>query len=374
MCVRCREIDGLVRVNSLVAGSGAGCRQGAVQHAREGSAVIDAVTADAGSLNHAMLRYQGPGEHAEACAAYIRAGVTAGAAVLVAATGQHLAALRIHLGGIVDRVRLADLTASGAGPGRVLSVIRMFALEHAGQPVRFVQDVGWPVRSREDLTEAIRYERLLGKALAGSTADVLCGYDVEIDADMLAAAGHWHQVVLPHNKLHAAAPGRSLAGQAVAGEDPTGRELSSPPPGAKTLTFREDQVAVREFAAAEARRAGLPPERVVDLVIAIGELAGNTLRHTAGRGVLTVWSTDDEVVCQVRDAGRIADPLAGTLRPDASSRNSRRGLWLVHQVSDLVQVRSGSAGTTIRVHLRLGQSGSRPAASPRLSTGEPHVS
>jgi hypothetical protein len=29
------------------------------------------------------------------------------------------------------------------------------------------------------------------------------------------------------------------------------------------------------------------------------------------------------------------------------------GLWLVHQVCDLVEIRSGDAGTTIRLHMNL---------------------
>jgi len=61
------------------------------------------------------------------------------------------------------------------------------------------------------------------------------------------------------------------------------------------------------------------------------------------------------VVCEVRDTGQISDPLAGMSRPDATAASRQRGLWLVHQVSDLVQLRTGSAGTIIRVHVRLNE-------------------
>lgn len=66
---------------------------------------------------------------------------------------------------------------------------------------------------------------------------------------------------------------------------------------------------------ARARRAGLPPPRVNDLVIAVSELAANTLAHTRGPGTFTLWVTDQEVICQVQDQGQIIDPLAGRLRP-----------------------------------------------------------
>jgi hypothetical protein len=66
-----------------------------------------------------------------------------------------------------------------------------------------------------------------------------------------------------------------------------------------------------------------------------------------------MWVTGGEVICQVEDTGQITDVLAGTARPDPVTPGGRRGLWVVHQVCDLAQIRTGPAGTTIRVHMRL---------------------
>jgi hypothetical protein len=82
------------------------------------------------------------------------------------------------------------------------------------------------------------------------------------------------------------------------------------------LRYRADLTRVRSFAAAWVARAGLPPHRVGDLVIAVGELVANTLAHTNEPGQLTLWTTGSEVICQVHDIGEITDPLAGKLRPD----------------------------------------------------------
>jgi hypothetical protein len=38
----------------------------------------------------------------------------------------------------------------------------------------------------------------------------------------------------------------------------------------------------------------------------------------------------------------------------AASSPSGRGRWLARQLCDLVQVRTGAAGTTVRLHLTLG--------------------
>ena len=49
-------------------------------------------------------------------------------------------------------------------------------------------------------------------------------------------------------------------------------------------------------------------------------------------------------------AGRLEDPLVGRARP-TPTQDHGRGLWLVHQLCDLVQLRSGEAGTVARVSM-----------------------
>ena len=56
--------------------------------------------------------------------------------------------------------------------------------------------------------------------------------------------------------------------------------------------------------------AGLTEGRANDLVLAVSEVAANTLRHTRSPGTLAIWHDEDEVVCEIRDAGTITDPLA----------------------------------------------------------------
>jgi anti-sigma regulatory factor (Ser/Thr protein kinase) len=130
--------------------------------------------------------------------------------------------------------------------------------------------------------------------------------------------------------------------------------LSTPPDDAEVLRYRTNLAEVRMFTAARALRAGLPPGRADDLVIAVAELAANTLIHTGRPGTLTTWVTDDEIICQVQDRGQITDPQAGMAQPAPDAPGGGRGLWVVFQVCDHVEISTGQAGTTVRVHMLRG--------------------
>jgi anti-sigma regulatory factor (Ser/Thr protein kinase) len=119
-----------------------------------------------------------------------------------------------------------------------------------------------------------------------------------------------------------------------------------------SLTYTTDLAAVRALVQRCAGEAGLSPSRTIDLVLAVSEVAANTVRHAGSPGVLRIWHDAKEIVCQLQDKGIITDPLAGRRRP-ADDAMGGHGLWLVHQVCDLVEIRSGDAGTTIRLHMNL---------------------
>lgn len=85
-------------------------------------------------------------------------------------------------------------------------------------------------------------------------------------------------------------------------------------------------------------------------MLAANETATNVLRHGSGVGRLTVWADSGGLVCDVSGPGRIDDPLVGRRLLDDSTE-SGRVVWLVNQVCDLVELRSGPAGTIVRMHI-----------------------
>jgi anti-sigma regulatory factor (Ser/Thr protein kinase) len=127
---------------------------------------------------------------------------------------------------------------------------------------------------------------------------------------------------------------------------------SSPVPGAMSLTFTTDLSAVRTLVHRCAREVGLAEARAIDLVLAVSEIAANTLRHAKSAGTLDIWHDEKEIVCQVKDKGVITDPLAGRRRPAVDAMGGH-GLWLVYQVCDQVEIKSDQNGTTVRLHMFL---------------------
>jgi anti-sigma regulatory factor (Ser/Thr protein kinase) len=78
------------------------------------------------------------------------------------------------------------------------------------------------------------------------------------------------------------------------------------------------------------------------------------VRHGGGQGVLRLWRTADTAIAEVRDRGRLTDALVGRRRPDPLSPAGGRGVGMMHQLCDLVEMRTPPSGLIVRLHLALG--------------------
>jgi anti-sigma regulatory factor (Ser/Thr protein kinase) len=296
-----------------------------------------------GGFRHAALLHRDPEEFTAGVLGFVRAGVRAHEPVLVAGSGPGLRLLRAELGAEDDLVTWSDLARCDPGPG-VVDLMRSFALRYAGRPVRCVQEVAWPGRPHGDTAETMRQETLINRAFAQVPATIMCAYDTRAAAGVLAGAERAHPSLI---RAGQAQPSRHFAATGP-GELP----LSPPPAAAMVLRYREDQARLRGATADYGRASGLDEDRVQDVVLAVGELAGNTLKHTSGPGTLTMWRADGELLAQIDDSGHIRGPLPG-IQPGTPGLAGSQGLWLVHQLCDLVDIRTGPGGTSIRLHVRL---------------------
>lgn len=129
--------------------------------------------------------------------------------------------------------------------------------------------------------------------------------------------------------------------------------LSPEPPDAVVVHFGglHHLATLRRMVGRFAGEAGLDPNRAADFELAVSELATNSVQHGGGAGRLSFWSDQDAVVCEMRDRGRLAEPL-GDPEPPAPTARAGRGLWLVARLSDGLARQTTSEGVTTRVIFR----------------------
>ncbi|MET9701005.1 sensor histidine kinase [Streptomyces sp. NPDC006529] len=309
-------------------------------------------TADPGAFVHPALFYRDTEEYVVGVGGFVRAALHAGEPVLVAVPGPHLDALRGSLGATpgADGIDFVDMTEFGRNPGRILAGLQEFADRHPGRAPRIVGEPIWPARSAAEVREATRHEALINTAFAGRPATILCPYDTEgLHPRIVADARRTHPTLIEDGR-GALSPAYTDAPVVCADCD---EPLPEPRAADVVLEYSAGDLArVREHTQAWARGTALGPARRGDLVLAVSEAAANSLAHGGGSGTLRLWTTDTgAVVAEVHDGGRLKDPLAGRRRPPLASGDGGRGLWMIHQLCDLVEVRALDAGLTLRLHM-----------------------
>ncbi len=253
------------------------------------------------------------------------------------------------LGADAREVRFADMDDVGLNPARIIPAWADFVAEYAGRPVSGIGEPIWAARSPAELVECQRHESLLNVAFVESAGfSLLCPYDTEaLGPDVVDEARHSHPFLKGDGAgLSAAYPGPDELAR------PFSTPLPDPPASATHVAYGAGSLpALRALARRRAGQAGFDDAQAADVVSAVNELASNTLRHAGGRGEFRIWQSGDALVCEIADDGRIDDPLVGRRRPEIDA-SSGRGLWMVNQLCELVQVRSTATGTTVRMHFR----------------------
>jgi anti-sigma regulatory factor (Ser/Thr protein kinase) len=299
---------------------------------------------------HEALMYEGAEGFSAGVAPFVAEGLAAGEDVMVAVGRRNTEALRDALGDDASGVRFVDMEELGRNPGRIISAWADFVADgRPGAPRRGIGEPVWPGRSQGELLECQLHESLINVAFADAQGfRLLCPYDrAGLDDQTLHAVGCSHPVV----------HGDGAARASYRAEEDVRLRFSTPlppPRGAVTaFAFERGQLDdVRALVAAHARTAGLDELRAGDIVLAVNEAAVNSICHGGGRGVLRAWREDGDLVFEVRDRGVITDPLVGRRRP-AFEEDGGWGLYVAHHVCDLVHVRSGRDGTTVRLHMHV---------------------
>lgn len=304
-------------------------------------------------FRHEAFLYRGDDDFLRGAARFVTDGVAAGEPVLVAVAEPRWRRLLERVGA-VEGVQHIDMVELGRNPGRIIPAWREFLADApAAAPVRGIGEPVWAGRTPAEVREAQRHEVLLNAAFAGTDRDfwLLCPYDTAgLPEEHVHEARRSHAWVVREGRHQ---PSRTYEPWHDAGLDRLEDPLSEPPLSCDHVVFSAGDLAgLRALVSRRAGIAHLPRERTEVLVLAINELTTNSLQHGGGCGALLLWQQPGELVAEVRDSGHISDPLAGRERPLAAQRGGR-GLWMVHQLCDLVEVRSRPGATSVRIHFSI---------------------
>jgi anti-sigma regulatory factor (Ser/Thr protein kinase) len=302
-------------------------------------------------FRHEALFYAGDDGFMAGIVPFAREAVAARAPILIAVSARRIELLRDALGADAEQASFLEMGELGRNPGRIIPAWRDFAERHAGWdgPLYGVGEPIWPGRGHAELVECHRHEALLNLAFADArNFRLLCPYDTTaLDPATLAEAECTHPLLLDDQGLRESTSYAGLVRIATPFDAP----LPAPPPDVEPVEFDARTLgALRGLVAEHADAAGLDTARRDDLVLAVNEIATNSASHTSGRGTLRVWREDDAVVCEVRDDGRLDDPLVGRERP-GPDQTGGYGLWLVNQLCDLVELRAGQDGAVVRMRM-----------------------
>ena len=307
-------------------------------------------TAIEGAYRHDAVFYSGEAEFVETIGSFLESGVGRGARALALVTRHKADLLKSRLGPVADSVEFGDIFELGENPARIIPQWRSWLDEASaeGSPLIGVGEPIWAERTSEQMVESHNHEALLNLAFSDVTDFWLrCPYDASTlnEADLERARTTHPSVIDGDGEHHIHLDVAAMAAETLSGTLP-----KAPGEGLKVDFSIEGLHDLRELAAKQAVEAGVSGRRVEDFVLAVSEIATNSLQYGSGSGAAHIWQGVAEVVCEIRDSGRIIDPLIGRRPPAGAGRGY--GTWISNQVCDLVQIRSGDDGTVVRLHQR----------------------
>jgi anti-sigma regulatory factor (Ser/Thr protein kinase) len=307
------------------------------------SASFGSVGASARAFRHEALPYGGSAQFVPACRSVVEAARADACRLMVLASGDRLDAVRRAVDD--DEITYVPTDQHGRNPSRLCALLDSFASGANGARPVAIADWGFPGRSAAVDTELRLTESLLNLLSERTPAlEVTCLYDEEsVGPEVLDAMRRSHPFLRGRDGNPEYDAGLAAALYAAA----------LPDPSTETRGFevgRDNLSAARRTVRGFAITCGLSDERADDLVVAANEMITNSIRYGGGRGRVSLWQDGETVICQVVDSGRMTDPLIGRFAPVPTAGNGR-GLWLAHQLCDLVQLRSSDGGTVVRLHV-----------------------
>ncbi len=270
--------------------------------------------------------------------------------MLVVVSEPKIDQLKDRLGSDAGAVSFAVMEEIGANPARIIPAWQDFVdtgLERK-RGMRGIGEPTWPSRTPSELAECHHHEALLNSAFASVPRFwLMCPYDTgAMQPEVIERLSRTHPVVdSGHGGVASPSYDEARARQEHF-RDPL------PPPATSFHEMRYDKESLsglRRWVTGHALSAGLDEEARQDLILAAAEVATNSVLHGGGSGRARLWIDDRDLVCEFTDRGHISEPMVGRVLPGSALAHGR-GLWMVNQLCDLVQIRSTEGQTVVRLH------------------------
>jgi anti-sigma regulatory factor (Ser/Thr protein kinase) len=310
---------------------------------------------------HDAFLYDDDEHLARVAAPFVRAGLAAGEAVVLAAAPRVAGMLHDAVGAHPLLHVLERHDVYRARTPTAITTFRRLAEQYAGDGVprvRVVGEVDFGLTQR-DWLEWQRYESVINEALADWPLWGLCVFDAQrLPQPLLDSAMATHPTLVgPDGR--APNPGFVDPATYVRGLPVPEEPLEATPPRL-TAPDVSDFVGLRRAVATELARTRAGGDLVEDFLLAVDEMVSNAIRHGRPPVGLRLWTAEDRVVCTISDGGPgWDDPFAGygPAHGDDLSRGGM-GLWLARQLCDHVDISGGhglpgEAGVSVRLTVRL---------------------
>lgn len=303
--------------------------------------------------SHTGLAYANADEFLAAAVPYVREGLHQRGTVTAVLSGQKAGLLRAALGEQAQNVQFSPEGRYGEHQARAFSgfVQEWYAARERGVPaLRILTEPGVEHLDDALLGRWVYTENATNDVLPDSALSLMCAYDA-------ASSMSREHVEVSHRHMAdgaTIAPSTNFIAPGDFSRSAHALAWKAPAAGARAAEFDSRTLeGLRRFIQTTARRFQLGATRASDLTIAAAEAAANAIEHgSASRGIAGLWHDDAEVVCEIRNPGTgIAAGNHGFVPPHRTAERGR-GVWMMRQLCDWVDLRAHERETVVRLHMR----------------------
>jgi hypothetical protein len=305
------------------------------------------------SYRHEAFLWDHSRQFTEAMVSFVEDGLARDEPVMTVLVQEHTEWLRAALGKQAREVTFLDMGDIGRNPARIIPTWQAWLDQHEGRhrPTRGIGEPIWAGRRPTEIEECQLHEALLNVAFDPETPFwLICPYDSgRLAPSVIAQAHRTHHALFDTAGYRGstAYEGGALVSALFTADLPP-LLLDDAGSGAHVESRFTDHNAQDVFALVtqQAYAAELWSDRAIDLARAVRRLVRSALARGAGQVVVRLWNQPDGLVCELVDRTVIDDVLVGRRAPLGDEDDA---LWSANQTCDLVQLRSGAAGTTVRI-------------------------